>query len=160
MPDAYIGLGSNLDRPRSRLRRAVAALATLPDSRLIAVSSFYPSAPMPGSSGPDYLNAVARLRTGLRPLALLRALQTIENAHGRRRIAGRRWGARTLDLDLLLYGRQRIQMPRLTVPHPGLAERAFVMEPLLEIAPDTLIIPGGGRETRDDLLLAFRKGYS
>ncbi len=103
---------------------------------------------MKGSTGPDYLNAVVRLRTRLRPLALLRALQRIENRQGRRRIPGRRWGARPLDLDLLLYGRNLVRHPLLSIPHPGLIERAFVIRPLREIAPPDLEIPGIGRLDR------------
>ncbi|HFQ13381.1 MAG TPA: 2-amino-4-hydroxy-6-hydroxymethyldihydropteridine diphosphokinase [Gammaproteobacteria bacterium] len=149
MIETCIGLGSNLGDSRALLKSALAELAALPDSRLVAVSSFYRSAPMvaPGESPdsqPDYLNAVARLDTALAPHALLDALQAIETAHGRRR-DGRRWAPRTLDLDLLLYGDQQLDDARLRVPHPGMAERNFVLYPLAEIAPAALVIPGAGR---------------
>ena len=138
---AYIGLGANLGEPASALREALLAIAALPDSRLAATSSFYRTAPI-DSSGPDYLNAVARLDTCLEPLALLAELQRIEQTHGRERPY--RNAPRTLDLDLLLYGDECIATPALTVPHPRLHERAFVVRPLAEIAPQ-LSIPGCGR---------------
>ncbi len=138
---AYIGLGANLGEPASALREALLAIAALPDSRLVATSSFYRTAPI-DSSGPDYLNAVVRLDTFLGPLALLAELQRIEHAHGRERPY--RNAPRTLDLDLLLYGDECIASPALTVPHPRLHERAFVVRPLAEIAPQ-LSIPGRGR---------------
>ncbi len=138
---ACIGLGSNLGEPERQLRRAVAALGALPDSRLLAVSSLYRNPPMGPADQPDYLNAVALLETALEPEPLLDALQAIEGAQGRVR-DGTRWGPRTLDLDLLLYGDRRIDGRRLRVPHPGLAERAFVLRPLAEIAPG-LVLPDG-----------------
>lgn len=137
---AYIGLGSNLGDPDAALREAVRALAALPDSALHACSSLYRTAPI-DATGPDYLNAVVRLETRLAPHALLAALQHIEQAHGRERPYPH--APRTLDLDLLLYGDERIATPTLTVPHPRLHERAFVLRPLAEIAP-TLFIPGHG----------------
>ncbi|WP_297529355.1 2-amino-4-hydroxy-6-hydroxymethyldihydropteridine diphosphokinase [Thiohalobacter sp.] len=138
---ACIGLGSNLGEPERQLRQAVAALASLPESRLLAVSSLYRNPPMGPADQPDYLNAVALLETGLEPEPLLDALQAIERAQGRLR-DGTRWGPRTLDLDLLLYGARCIDSPRLQVPHPGLAVRAFVLAPLVEIAPE-LALPDG-----------------
>jgi len=138
---AYIGLGSNLADPRSQLLTAFDELARLPRSRLQATSSLYRSAPLGPPDQPDYLNAVAALETKLAPLALLAELQAIEAAH--QRVRGERWGPRTLDLDLLLYADQRIDLPGLTVPHPGLPERSFVLYPLAEIAP-ALAIPGHG----------------
>ena len=138
---AYIGLGANLGEPATALREALLAMAALPDSLLAATSSFYRTAPI-DSSGPDYLNAVARLDTCLPPLALLAELQRIEQAHGRERHY--RNAPRTLDLDLLLYGDECITSPALTVPHPRLHERAFVVWPLAEIAPH-LSLPGRGR---------------
>ena len=142
---AFIGLGSNLDDPRRQVRTALAELAELPASRVSAVSSLYRSAPLQGADvpqgQPDYINAVARLESALTAEALLDALQAIETRHGRMRNA--HWGPRTLDLDILLYGDMRIDTPRLRVPHPGLAERNFVLQPLAEIAPD-LDIPGLG----------------
>lgn len=130
---AYIGLGANLGDTRQSLEHALAELAALPSSRLGAISGAYRSAPV-DADGPDYLNAVAVLETGLAPEALLDALQAIELALGRERPY---WHApRTLDLDLLLYGDQEIASPRLTVPHPELHRRAFVLQPLLELVPD------------------------
>lgn len=143
--DVWIGLGSNLADPVAQLRRAFEALAAIPHTRLVARSALYRNPPMGPQDQPDYVNAVAQLATGLEPLALLDALQAIENAHGRRR--ERRWGPRTLDLDLLLWGERVIDHPRLTVPHPGLPERPFVLYPLAEIAPE-LHIPGHGPLTR------------
>lgn len=137
----YIGLGANLGEPAATLALAVDALAELPDMRILARSSLYRTAPV-NAPGPDYLNAVLAAETGLAPLDLLRALQAIETAHGRERPYP---GApRTLDLDLLLYGDACFATPALTLPHPRLAERAFVLRPLAEIAPD-LVIPGQGR---------------
>ncbi len=141
MVTAYIGLGSNLADPQARLRRAFAELAQLPQSQLLAQSSLYRSAPMGSQDQPDYLNAVAALETALSPLALLAGLQAVEVAH--QRVRGERWGPRTLDLDLLLYADQTIDLPTLTVPHPGLYERNFVLYPLAEIASG-LVIPGLG----------------
>lgn len=142
----FVGLGSNLDDPAVQVRAALDALADLPASRLSAVSSLYRSAPMQGAGVPPdqpaYINAVARLETEQSAEALLDALQAIEARQGRVR-SGVRWGPRTLDLDILLYGDQRIDTPRLQVPHPGLADRNFVLHPLVEIAPD-LDIPGLG----------------
>ncbi len=138
---AYIGLGSNLDDPRRQVTQALAELGSLPGSRLLASSSLYRTPPMGPPGQPDYINAVAQIETALAPHALLDALQAIERAHDRVRSV--RWGPRTLDLDLLLYDQQEIADERLCVPHPGLTERAFVVLPLLEIAP-TLRVPGFG----------------
>lgn len=151
---AWIGLGSNLagdtDGPRMQLQCAVDALAQLPDTRVTAVSPVYrsPAMLLPDGSSPeqpDYCNAVALLDTSLMPLALLDALQAIESRQGR--IRAERWGARTLDLDLLLFGNAAFNDERLTVPHPGIAERRFVLQPLFDIAPD-LALPDG-RPVRD-----------
>lgn len=139
---AWVGLGSNLEQPREQVRSALVELTTLPDTRLIATSSLYRSAPMGPQDQPAYINAVARLETRLSAEALLDALQAIESAHGRVR-SGEHWGPRTLDLDILLYGSEQLSSPRLTVPHPGIAERNFVLYPLAEIDPD-LDIPGQG----------------
>lgn len=138
---AYVGLGSNLSSPASQLDRALEALAALPDSELQQTSSFYTSQPVGPQDQPDFVNAVARLRTSLSPLLLLAQLQAIEKAQGRLRT--RHWGPRTLDLDLLLYGDQTIDLPQLQVPHPEMTQREFVLAPLQEIAPD-LRIPGSG----------------
>jgi 2-amino-4-hydroxy-6-hydroxymethyldihydropteridine diphosphokinase len=138
---AYIGLGSNLDDPRRQVSQALVELGGMPGSRLLASSSLYRTPPMGPPGQPDYINAVAQIETALSPHALLDALQAIERAHDRVRTV--RWGPRTLDLDLLLYDQQEIADERLCVPHPGLTERAFVVLPLLEIAP-TLRVPGFG----------------
>ena len=137
---AYVGLGANLGDARLTLQAALNALAALPDTQLVAVSSLYRSAPI-DSSGPDYLNAVAALDTALEPHPLLSALQAIEQVHGRERPY--RNAPRTLDLDLLLHGDARLDTPTLTLPHPRLHQRAFVLLPLAEIAP-ALALPGRG----------------
>lgn len=136
---AYIGLGSNLDDPVQQVRTAFQELDQIPETRLIRTSSLYRSDPVGPAGQPDYINAVAELETTLAALALLRALQSIEQNH--RRVRLERWGPRTLDLDLLIYSDQRVNEPDLIVPHPMIAERAFVLYPLAEIAPD-LLIPG------------------
>jgi len=136
----YIGLGSNLAEPLLQLQRALTALAELPQTSLLASSSFYRSAPMGPQDQPDFVNAVAALATMLSAEDLLDRLQAIETAQGR--VRSRHWGPRTLDLDLLLYGDTCLQGPRLTLPHARLAERNFVLYPLAELAPD-LILPDG-----------------
>lgn len=138
---AYIGLGSNLDDPEQQLLRAFGELDELPATRLVARSSLYRNPPMGPAGQPDYINAAARLETGLLPDALLQAMQQLERAHDR--CAGERWGPRTLDLDLLLYAQVQINNETLTVPHPGIAERNFVLYPLAELDA-TLEIPGAG----------------
>ena len=138
---AYIGLGSNLDGPRARVKAAIDELDTLPHTRVQASSSLYRSAPMGPQDQPDYINAVAQIGTSLEAETLLDALQAIEQAHGR--VRDQHWGPRTLDLDILLYGDALIDTPRLKVPHPGMAERNFVLYPLAEIGGD-LVIPGLG----------------
>lgn len=129
---AWVGLGANLGEPAAALRQAVHALAHTPGIRLLRTSSLYRSAPV-DSGGPDYLNAVAEIATTFDPHALLAALQAMEQAAGRERPY--RNAPRTLDLDLLLYGTQHIATPELTVPHPRMFERAFVLRPLAELAP-------------------------
>jgi 2-amino-4-hydroxy-6-hydroxymethyldihydropteridine diphosphokinase len=138
---AYVGLGSNLDDPAAQLATALAALGTLPDTRLVAVSGRYRNPPMGPQDQPDYLNAVAGLLTRLPAETLLAALQAIEDAQGRRR-DGARWGPRTLDLDLLAYGNVRLASAALTLPHPGICDRPFVLVPLAEVAPG-LHLPDG-----------------
>lgn len=139
---AYVGLGSNLDHPSAQIQQAFQALAGLPASHLVAMSPRYRSAPVGGPADqPDYINAVAALDTALNPYELLAALQAIETRQGRVRLV--RWGPRTLDLDVLLYGATVCNDPRLTLPHPRLHERAFVLYPLYDIAPG-LILPGQG----------------
>lgn len=138
MAQAWIGLGANLGDLRATLEAALAALAALPGTRLVAVSGAWRSAPV-DAGGPDFLNAVARLDTALAPETLLDALQAIELAHGRERPY--RNAPRTLDLDLLVYGDLQQSTQRLTLPHPRLHERAFVLMPLLELDP-ALAVPG------------------
>lgn len=137
---AFVGLGANLGDATATLKRAVAALAALPDTHLAGLSSLYRSAPLGPAGQPDYLNAVARLETRLTPHGLLRALQAIEDAHGRVRLE--RWGARTLDLDVLLYGNDTIATTDLVVPHAEMTRRNFVLVPLQELAP-SLRLPDG-----------------
>lgn len=138
---AYIGLGSNLQQPIQQLNQALQRLAKIPQTRLMTTSPLYRSAPLGPADQPDYINAVAALATRLSPLELLDALQAIERQQGRVR-EGERWGPRTLDLDLLLFGDQQIHNDRLSVPHPGLGERNFVLYPLSDIAGKDLRIPG------------------
>lgn len=131
---AYVGMGANLGADLSAtLTQAALSLAALPGTRVAALSSVWRSAPV-DAGGPDFLNAVVALDTALAPLDLLDALQAIEQAHGRERPY--RNAPRTLDLDLLLYDDLVLDTPRLALPHPRLGERAFVLRPLLEIAPD------------------------
>ena len=139
---AYVGIGSNQDSPADQVSAALAALADLPRSTMTARSSLYRSAPLGPVDQPDFVNAVAQLRTELDVTELFRQLQSIEVRHGRRR--GERWGPRVIDLDLLVFDDVVLDSPALTVPHPGIAERNFVLLPLQEIAPD-LIIPGLGK---------------
>ena len=138
---AYIGLGANIGEPRRQLQRALDELNGLPKTRVTASSSLYQSAPLDHLDQPEFLNAVAQIDTGLAPEALLDLLQEIENRHGRARpFAG---APRTLDLDLLLYGNETIESARLTVPHPRMHERAFALQPLLELDP-VISVPGKG----------------
>jgi 2-amino-4-hydroxy-6-hydroxymethyldihydropteridine diphosphokinase len=136
----YIGIGGNLGDARGTVEEAIGRLAALPQSHLLRTSSLYCTAPI-DSSGDDYINAVAQLATSLAPLDLLHALQRIELEHGRERPY--RNAPRTLDLDVLLYGDRIIGSDELTVPHPRMAQRAFVLAPLLEIDP-AIAIPGVG----------------
>ncbi|MEM7292019.1 MAG: 2-amino-4-hydroxy-6-hydroxymethyldihydropteridine diphosphokinase [Pseudomonadota bacterium] len=139
---AYVALGSNLDNPRQQVEQAIQALGQLPATRLQAASPLYRSAPIGQPGQADYINAVAALYTELEAESLLDALQATEHVQGRVR-DGTRWGSRTLDLDILLYGDAQIDTARLTVPHPELTNRPFVMEPLYALDPD-LEIPGCG----------------
>ena len=139
---AYIGLGSNLAEPVSQIKSARTAIAAIVGVQELAFSSLYHSLPMGPQDQPDYVNAVMCVATGLLPMDLLHCLQNIENDQGRVR-KGERWGARTLDLDVLIYGDQEIDLPDLIVPHKGLDERSFVLYPLFEIAPQ-LVVPGKG----------------
>lgn len=139
---AYIGIGSNMANPPAQVAAAFAALAVLPDTRLVLRSSLYQSRPFGPEPQDDYVNAVAGLLTQLAAQQLLAELHNIETAHGRQRRV--RWGPRTLDLDLLVHGQQRSADAQLILPHPGIAERNFVLYPLAEIASE-LCIPGVGR---------------
>ncbi len=138
---SYIGIGSNQADPVKQARLAIEALKTLPQTKLTNCSSLYCSTPMGPQDQPDYINAVAQLDTTLSPLQLLDALQAIEQSQGRVRKENR-WGPRTLDLDIILYGDQQINNARLTIPHYGMKVREFVLYPLLEIAAD-LVLPDG-----------------
>ena len=137
---ACVGLGANLGDAHATLAAAIDALSRLPHTVLVGVSPTYRSAPI-DATGPDYLNAVVALRTDLTPLTLLSQLQRIERDHGRERSV--RNAPRTLDLDLLLYGEQCFDSPELTVPHPRLHQRAFVLLPLADLLP-AAVIPGIG----------------
>jgi len=138
----FIGLGSNLDNPVQQVLSARLSCIAIPGVTELAFSSLYRSTPMGPKDQPDYINAVMAITSELAPIDLLYQLQRIEHEHGRIR-THQRWSARTLDLDLLIYGTERIESDELTVPHPGLSQRAFVLYPLIEIAPD-LCIPGLG----------------
>lgn len=138
MTRVFVALGANLEDPKTQLDNATAALSALALGNSLKVSPYYCSVPMGDVVQPDYVNAVASFETDLAPLALLDALQQIENTQGR--VRKERWGPRTLDLDLLLYGDEIIDEPRLKVPHYGMKERSFVLVPLAAIAPD-LILP-------------------
>ena len=139
---SYIALGCNLGERLANLSSAVQALQDHPDCTNVVCSSVYETDPMGPQDQPDYLNAVVAMQTVLSSSALLSALQHIEHVHGRVR-NGERWGPRTLDLDLLLYGDETIATPSLSVPHPGIAQRSFVLLPLAELAP-RLVIPNKG----------------
>ena len=142
MTQCFVGLGSNLSNPVHQVESAFRELDALPDTRVVATSSLYRSAPLGPPDQADYVNAVAELETALEACDLLDRLQDIEHQHGR--VRAERWGPRTLDLDLLLYGEQSIVTPRLVVPHPEIPNRNFVLVPLWELAP-RLTVPGMGR---------------
>ena len=146
---AYLGLGSNLAHPRRQLARAVRAIRRLPRVQIVAVSPSYVTAPVGAETPqPDYVNAVVAVQTYLKPRPLLHALHSIERRQHRRRGHGvKRNASRTLDIDLLLYGRRRIRAPGLTVPHPRMHLRAFVLRPLLDVDA-VATIPGQGLARR------------
>jgi len=148
MITVFIAVGSNLGDPVSQAKVAIDALKQLPKSQFVSTSSLYSSTPMGPQDQPDYINAVVELKTELTPIELLNCTQTIELEQGRVR-KEERWGPRTLDLDILLYGNEVMDSERLTVPHYGMKEREFVLYPLAEIAPN-LTLPCGTR--LDDLL--------
>jgi len=144
---AYIGVGSNLNDPPAQVRRAFGKLAELTATRVILTSPIYRTPAFGPVDQPDFANAVVGLLTQLSPRELLNGLKSIEAAQGRPKPEQRqRWGPRVIDLDILVYGRERLQEPDLTVPHPGIVERNFVLYPLSDIAPH-LDIPGLGRVT-------------
>jgi len=152
---ACIGLGANLGDATATVQAALQALDALPHTRLVKASRLYRTPAWGKTDQPAFVNAAAVLETELDARALLDAMLGIERDHGRERLDGQRWGARTLDLDLLLYGDEVIDEPGLHVPHPHLHERAFALVPLVEIAPD-LVIPGHGRAS--DLVAAMVTG--
>lgn len=139
MAIVYVALGANLGDPLQQAENAIAAIEQIPQTSVIKISPFYRSKPLGPQDQPDYLNAVIKIISELSPLALLKALQTIELNLGRVRKANR-WGPRTLDLDILLYDNQVIQSEELTIPHYDMYNREFVLYPLFDIAPD-LILP-------------------
>ncbi|TDJ61395.1 MAG: 2-amino-4-hydroxy-6-hydroxymethyldihydropteridine diphosphokinase [Proteobacteria bacterium] len=138
---AFLGIGSNLHTPVDQVRGAITDISTLAAIRIMRSSSLYLSPPMGPQDQPDFVNAVVMIETFLTALALLDRLQGMERDYGRVR-GGVRWGPRPLDLDILLFGDETIECNRLTIPHSGMTERAFVLVPLTEIAPD-LILPNG-----------------
>lgn len=141
MNTAFVALGANLGDPAATIRAAFAALANLPESRIKHTSSLYRTAPVGIEEQPDFVNAVAELETTLAPESLLDALLEIEQRFGR--IRAEKNGPRTLDLDILFYNNLQLDLPRLTLPHPRLHLRAFVLQPLAEIAP-LMVLPGRG----------------
>lgn len=138
MRTAYLSLGSNLGDRMEYLRRGVAGLHAMPGVRVVRLSSVYETEPVGVEGQPPYLNLVAVVSTRLDPHALLAACQTVESANGRVRTV--RWGARTLDIDLLLYEGVELDTPELAIPHPRMHERAFVLMPLIEVAPDIALL--------------------
>jgi 2-amino-4-hydroxy-6-hydroxymethyldihydropteridine diphosphokinase len=140
--EAFVGLGSNLDDPAAQIRHAVEHLDDLAETHVVAVSSLYRSAPFGPIDQPDFINAVAHLQTRLDATKLLRELLELELRQGR--VRAERWGPRTIDLDLLVFGGESCDTEMLNLPHPGIAARNFVLLPLQEIAPD-LVVPGLGR---------------
>ena len=152
---AYIGLGTNLGNRVENIRAALRKLGDLPTIEIVRVSSVYETAPVGVTDQPEFLNLVAAARTSLAPSALLDALLNIENQMGR--VRTKRWGPRVIDLDLLLYGGEQVAFPELIVPHPRLRERAFVLVPLAEIAPE-LVLPGDEKKVVDLLDSFGREG--
>ena len=140
--DAYIGLGSNLSDPKAQVTQALQELDAIEETKLVQASSLYASKPMGPSDQPDFVNAVAKISTMLSPTSLLSELQLIEETHQRQR-NDQRWGPRTLDLDIILFGEVQLDTKKLQIPHYGVAEREFVLIPLQELQAD-LIIPGKG----------------
>lgn len=143
MTEVFIGLGSNLDEPLLQIKKALENLQQLESVSFIKSSDYYRSAPMGPQDQPDYINAVVKVTTELAAEDLLDVLQEVENKHGR--VRSQHWGARTLDLDILLFGNEVINTERLTVPHYGISERNFVLYPLSDLAPPDFDIPGAGK---------------
>ena len=141
MISCYIGLGSNLNQPADQLRAACAGLQTIPKSNLICASSVYRTSPVGKLDQPDFLNATVKLDTELSVLSLFETLQEIEKIQGR--IRSERWGARNIDIDILLFGDKTLSNPRLTIPHPRLHLRLFVLTPLVEICGPSMRLPSG-----------------
>ncbi len=139
---AFVGIGSNLDGPARQVELAMDVLGEIPETRVTARSHLYRSSPLGGIEQPDFVNAAVALETLLEPMELLEEMQAIESARGRER-TDLRWGPRVIDLDLLVFADLVIEEPMLTLPHPGIGERNFVLLPLRELAPD-LVIPGLG----------------
>ncbi|HEA0347907.1 TPA: 2-amino-4-hydroxy-6-hydroxymethyldihydropteridine diphosphokinase [Salmonella enterica] len=158
MTIAYIALGSNLASPLEQVNAALKAIADIPDSRIVAVSSFYRTPPLGPQDQPDYLNAAVALDTALAPEELLNYTQRIERQQGRERKA-ERWGPRTLDIDIILFGDKIINTERLTVPHYDMKNRGFMLWPLFEVAPE-LIFPDGLTLRQQLTLLAVEKPAS
>ncbi|EEB1954691.1 2-amino-4-hydroxy-6-hydroxymethyldihydropteridine diphosphokinase [Salmonella enterica] len=158
MTIAYIALGSNLASPLEQVNAALKAVADIPDSRIVAVSSFYRTPPLGPQDQPDYLNAAVALDTALAPEELLNYTQRIERQQGRERKA-ERWGPRTLDIDIMLFGDKIINTERLTVPHYDMKNRGFMLWPLFEVAPE-LIFPDGLTLRQQLTLLAVEKPAS
>ncbi|EJN8063040.1 2-amino-4-hydroxy-6-hydroxymethyldihydropteridine diphosphokinase [Salmonella enterica] len=158
MTIAYIALGSNLASPLEQVNAALKAIADIPDSRIVAVSSFYRTPPLGPQDQPDYLNAAVALDTALAPEELLNYTQRIERQQGRERKA-ERWGPRTLDIDIMLFGDKIINTERLTVPHYDMKNRSFMLWPLFEVAPE-LIFPDGLTLRQQLTLLAVEKPAS
>ncbi len=152
---AYLGLGANLGDRQGTLKQALKELSLLPTIEVIAVSSFYQTAPVGLTDQPDFLNAAAAIRTTLTAQELLAQVLQLEQQMGRVRTV--RWGPRTIDIDILAFGSEAIDLPGLTVPHPRLEERAFAMVPLTEIAPD-LYLPGQNKSVREKAALLAEQG--
>ncbi|QHG92466.1 2-amino-4-hydroxy-6-hydroxymethyldihydropteridine diphosphokinase [Coxiella endosymbiont of Amblyomma sculptum] len=142
MTTVYIGVGSNLNSPIKQVQKAVSKLSALPKTAILNRSNFYSSRPLGPQNQPDYINAVVALETRLSPIDLLKALQNLESRQGRNRCSEVRWGARTLDLDILLYDKSTIHNQLLSIPHPQLQNREFVLHPLCEIAPNLILSTG------------------
>jgi 2-amino-4-hydroxy-6-hydroxymethyldihydropteridine diphosphokinase len=153
---AYVALGSNLNDPAGNVIAAATEMNTIPGVRVIATSRLYTTAPVGVADQPDFINAVAMLEVGCTARELLDGLLALEKRYGRDRTSEQRWGPRTLDLDLLLFRQQTIDEPGLTVPHPRMAERLFVLEPLADLASS--LVPPGWTMSVGRMLEAMREG--